>query len=173
MTEEQIKEQLGSGFVRLISSRLGFKCGKPEPDNGVDLEITRSKVTFRNGHRRILDTGEYIHLQLKTTCHSSVIIQEDCLKYDLEVKNYHDLIDRKKSNSITPLYLLLLVLPNDSNDWLNISPESLLLKGSAYWYVPDDTANYTDNTSRIRVEIPIENFVTINFLSERFEEVYG
>lgn len=173
MTEEQIKEQLSHGFVKLIANRTGFKCSRPENDCGVDMQITRSKVVERAGKRRIVDTGEYVEVQLKSTCQSNVTVTSDSIKYDLEAKTFNDLVDRVESGFLTPLYLILFVLPDNSDDWVKIDTESLILQGKAFWYFPEALTPPTTNTATKRVEIPTSNFVDLTFMSQRFEEVYG
>lgn len=171
MTEEHIKEALSRGFIQLLANRTGFKCTKPELDNGVDLSITRSTVFIRDGRTRLLDSGEYVEVQLKSTTENSVIREDNLIKYDFEAKNYNDLIDRR--DSVIPLYLILFVLPVEPNDWLYIDIEKLILKGTAYWYKPSITDVYTANVATVRITIPSDNQIGLTFVTERFEEVYG
>ena len=172
MTEEQIKEQLSRHFVELVASRQGFKCSKPSPDSGVDMQITRAFLLDRNGRKRYLDSGQFIEFQLKCTCESQIIFADDSIRYDLEAKTYNDLIFRRDSGAITPLLLVLLVLPDDPNDWLQVTPQELILRRAAYWYAPPQGAEATENTSTIRIEIPSANGVGVSFIGDRFAEVY-
>lgn len=171
MTPEQIKEALSRGFVQLLANRDGFKCQKPEPDSGVDLSITRSRTVNRGGKIRLLDTGEYIEVQLKSTTEASIQREHTSIKYDLEAKTYNDLIDR--SDTAVPLYLVLVVLPTDSALWLNVEPQQLILRGCAYWYQPTPSDSHTSNASTYRIEIPNVNLIGTSFVRDRFEEVYG
>lgn len=173
MTEQQIKEKLSHHFVELIASRQGFKCGKPEPDHGVDLQITRTVAIDRDGKTRYLDTGEYVQLQMKCTTLNSITEGDTSFKYDLEVKTYNDLVDRLASGSITPLYLVLLVLPPEKDSWLSVTADELVVRRNAYWYRPPVSAERSANDTTTRIEIPYANRLTLTFFDDRFAEVYS
>lgn len=173
MTEEQIKERISRHFVELLAARRGFKCTKPDPDNGVDLSISRALVQERDGKKRWLDTGEYVEIQLKCTCEGQVQWREEDLKYDLESKTYNDLVDRQSSGFLTPLILILLVLPDDPELWLTISTEEVILRRSAYWYQPPVGSERTSNTHTVRIEVPLQNKIGLAFFPDLFEQVYS
>lgn len=173
MTEEQIKEQLSRHFVELVASRSGFKCASVNPDHGCDLHITRALYVEINGTRRLLDTGEILHVQLKSTCESSVVETADAIKYDLEAKTFNDLVHRRNQATVRPLILVLLVLPDDQNEWLRIEPGELLLRRTAYWYYPEAGLDYTENTSKVRITIPRTNVMTLDFVREKFAEHFS
>lgn len=173
LTKELIKETLSRRFVEIIAGRNGFKCQKPDPDSGVDLSITKSIIDIRFGERRILDTGEYLEIQLKSTTDSSIIYDEDCLKYDLEAKTFNDLVFRLQSNSLTPLYLILFILPDEENQWVEITEDALKLRKRAYWYIPSSGESMTPNTSKKRISIPLSQVVDLEFLERCFVEAYG
>lgn len=171
MTEEQIKEALSRGFIQLVANRDGFKCQKPDFDHGVDLSITRSRAVNRGGRVRFLDTGEYIEVQLKATTEHSVERTNGFIKYDLEAKTYNDLIERR--DDVTPLFLVLFVLPTNSDVWLNVEAERLILRGCAYFYRPTPLDPPTENLHSRRISIPDGSLIGQSFVREVFEEVYG
>lgn len=171
MTDEQIKEALSRGFIQLVANRDGFKCQKPDSDHGVDLSITRARTINRGGKIRFLDTGEYIEVQLKATTEQSIERIAGAVKYDLEAKTYNDLIDRR--DDVTPLFLVLFILPTDSNVWLNVEAERLILRGCAYFYRPDNLDLPTQNIQTRRITLPDANLIGSSFVRDRFDEVYG
>ncbi len=173
LTKELIKETLSRRFVEIIAGRNGFKCQKPDPDSGVDLSVTRSIIDLRFGERRIFDTGEYVEIQLKSTTDSSITYDEDCVKYDLEAKNFNDLVFRVHSNSFAPLYLILFVLPDEEEQWVEITEDALKLRKRAYWYIPSLGESMTPNTSTKRIRIPLNQTVDLEFLERCFLEAYG
>lgn len=173
MTEEQIKEQLSRNFVQLVAGRSGFKCKESSLDHGVDLTIAEVRSSTRNGRTRLIESGRYVDLQLKSTCDASLHPGTvDSFKYDLESKTYNDLVERWATPPATPLYLVLLVLPDDSGDWLNISDQELVLRRSAYWYRPAPASTMTTNSSSIRIEIPLTNAIRLSFVADRYAEFY-
>lgn len=172
MTEEQIKEAISRSFVHLVASRGGYKCGDILLDHGVDLQIRKAVTRLQNGRTRYLDDGRSIDVQLKSTTQSQVQATSEVLKYDLETKSYNDLVYRRNSGSLIPLILILLVLPDDPNDWVAVSPEQLVVKRAAYWYRPLDGAELTENTSTKRIDVPKNNVVDLEFLGNLFQQVY-
>ena len=97
MTEDQQKEAISREFLRVLANAHGFKVIEPPQDHGVDMIIC--PVTVRqeqNGRLRYLDSQYKLDFQLKATTPRSIIDEDDQVKYDLEVKNYNDLIERRR-----------------------------------------------------------------------------
>jgi hypothetical protein len=86
MTDEQIKAAISQHFIQLVAARRGFKCSKPELDEGCDLNVTKATVVSRNGKTRHIDSGQYVDLQLKCTSEARVIRIGQIIKYDLEAQ---------------------------------------------------------------------------------------
>ncbi|WP_324674348.1 DUF4365 domain-containing protein [Hymenobacter sp. GOD-10R] len=168
MTEQQIKEHLSKRYVELIASRSGFKKLGGENDHGVDLVYTRAKPRFINGEVRYCDTGEYVDLQLKCTCESSVEEKNGFIIYDLESKTFNDLVERVNNYPFAPLYLILMVLPDDQNKWLEVRKHEIALAKCAYWFQPQAGEKYTNNKKQVRIKIPIINIVDSIFLIKAF-----
>lgn len=164
MTEEQAKEQLSRNFVKILASNRRYKSDTPELDNGVDLKIYSTySYTKPEGGIRMLDSGNSIELQLKSTIERHVIRDGTILKYDLEAKSYNDLVTRKNGKSLTPLILVLFILPNDNIDWVEVKEDELLLRKHAYWYQPAAGLHLTNNVSSKRIEIPLVNKIDCEF----------
>jgi hypothetical protein len=95
------------------------------------------------------DAGPQLDAQLK--CVTTVDVSGDEFSYDLDVKNYTDLI---KLITYVPRILIVVVVPPDPVDWLlAVSPETITLKRCAYW-VSLRGQPPTTNTSTIAVKIP-------------------
>ncbi len=171
MSEEQIKEQLSRGYIDLLASRSGYKSLVANLDHGVDVTISKVKAHNRNGRTRLLDSGQFIDVQLKCTCETSIINVAGGIKYDLEAKSFNDLIDRRESP--VPLLLVLMVLPDNQDLWLSIRSHEIALAKCAYWYSPEATETYTDNTDSKRIFIPTINSLDIGFLDRKFTEYYA
>lgn len=172
MTEEQIKEHLSRRYVELLANRHGFACNKPDPDNGVDLVVSRVTPYEHRGRRRLLDDGKRIDIQLKATCTSNTMPTEIGFKYDLEAKTYNDLVIRNVPGAIVPFVLILVVLPDNPSEWLQVTADELTLRRSAYWYLPEAGAALTDNLESKRVEIPHDNLLDYHFFVTKYDEYY-
>lgn len=174
MIKEHIKEQLSNNFIGLIASKLGYTIGKDNLDYGVD--ITLKKIVYRksgNNKKRYSTPGYYMDLQLKSTTLSKIKEKNNVIKYALDVDNYNDLVDRfEDSERKTPLILILFVLPDDDNMWIDVTDKELILRKCAYWYMPNKKVKHSENSSSITIEIPISNRLEINTLTDLFNKFY-
>jgi hypothetical protein len=173
MTEEQIKEQLSRHFVELVANRDGFKCVSPQPDHGCDLMVHRALPVKVEGVTQYIETGELVQIQLKSTCEASVERAPGIIKYDLSSKTYNALVHRRNSTSSVPFLLALLVLPDDRNEWLEIGPDELNLRRTAYWWYPEADLAYTENASTHRISIPLGQTIGLTFIADRFAEYFA
>ncbi len=167
MTENEIKEAISSSYLSTIVCRRGNKIQKISPDHGTDflvLEVTRR--TEPNGNLRIFDSGKQLWLQVKATTERGITRLEDRITFDLEAKTFNDLIARR--NSSVPLYLILFVLPEDEHDWVCCDTEQVVIKKHAYWYLPEEDATETENTTSKRINIPLDQVIDLNTIPNLF-----
>jgi hypothetical protein len=120
---------------------------------GVASDIPPYDQNSKDIHFEMEDTedaaGPQLDAQLK--CVTTVDVFGTEFSYDLDVKNYKDLI---KPVTYVPRILILVVVPPDPVDWLlAVSPETITLKRCAYW-VSLHGQPPTTNTSTIAVKIP-------------------
>lgn len=173
MTEQQIKEKLSESYLELLMNRGGFKKGELKSDHGVDLLVTRTqRIVGVNGDVSYRDTLEFLGVQLKCTCLSSVEDHGTYIKYDLEVKNYNDLIRSVHSNSSTPLFLVLMVLPDEIDSWVEVRETEIALAKCAYWYRPTTSDSLSSNVSSKRIEIPKSNKLDLSFIGQQFANFF-
>jgi len=172
MTENEIKELLSKKYLEVIASRTGYKTSRPDIDNGVDLSFT-FPVAYkrRSGKKRIMDSGKYLDFQLKATTEQSIVYLDEYFSYDLEAKNYDDLIQR--CGGITPLILVIFILPADVSKWLNVDSEQLVMRKHAFWFYPTSALQMTLNSSTVRIKVPYENIIDINFFTNLFRHFYS
>lgn len=173
MNEEKIKELLSHGYVRLLANRNGYICHTPQADYGVDLTIGEIKQTGRTTGSRFLETGRLLSIQLKSTCESSVSLRNGFLHYDLESKTHNDLIDRWSSPSAAPMWLVLLVLPDDKAEWVRLNEAELSVRRLAYYWRPPDGASRTANSRTVRIAIPCTQTLGMSFFQDRYVEYWG
>lgn len=122
-----------------------------------------------NGRQRYFDTGRELKIQLKAT--SRVInVEGDRLVYDLSANTFNDLVVRQ--NYTSPLILILFLLPPEYSDWTILDEEQLVLKKCAYYYLPEEGAQCTDNNGTQRIYINQENIITLDTLNDLMER-YG
>ena len=110
---------------------------------------------------------------MKCTCAVSTYPDGDAFKYDLEVTAYNDLVTCWSTNSYVKQLLILLVLPDDKDDWLRVGPEQLIARRAAYWYHPDPSEVMSENVSSVRIRIPLANVVSLSLFQDKFAEYYA
>ena len=172
MTEEDIKEELSRNFVQLIASRRGFIHKTGNKDYGTDLQVCEIQSVLIAGgpSRRYYETGRAVDLQLKCTCDASVTQHQDGLHYAFSVKNYNDLARRWSTRPSTPLFLLLLVLPDNPDEWMEVSPTALVLRRHVSWYSPPLGTAESPNANTVTIKIPFGNVVDLDFFPSRIAE---
>jgi hypothetical protein len=151
LTRNDRQEALCKAYVRAVSAQAGVICTEVEQDYGVDLCLRE----VRNRAGRPRDASAQIDLQLKSTVRASVRGTE--VVYDLEVKTYDDL---REGGNNCPCFLVLLVLPNEEEEWLTQSPEQLVLRRCACWHSLRGLEAATATTT-VRITIPSANVFSV------------
>ena len=147
--------------MQAVAAYSGIAFDKINFDYGMDAQL-KDIICDNNGFR---ESGYNIDVQLKST--SNFIIKNNKIVYDLESKNYNDLV---LENVITPRILVLLLLPKQKSDWLDVSEEFLLLKKSAFWCSLKGNKK-TENKQKKRIQIPTCNILTPDNLKELMAKI--
>ena len=170
MTENEIKEALSNNYVACIANKVGMKLISWKGEKGVDFKVIYSlKRTLPNGKTRLMESPYSCDIQMKATTTKSITIENDQIIYNLEAKNYNDLIYRKQIGS-TPLILILFILPEDENEWVKVLQDELILSKNAYWYYPTDDENEeVINTSSKTTYIPLKNKIDFSFFNSQIK----
>ena len=138
------KEALSEAYVRAVVAKAGYNYGSYNHDVGID-GIIKDVKEINGGYRA---SGFGIEFQLKSTW--DVSFENGELVYDLEVKNYNDLVSWEGGN---PAILILFVMPSDENQWLDFSNEQLVIRQCAWWCSLKGLP-VTDNEHTKRIRIP-------------------
>jgi hypothetical protein len=165
-----IKEAISRRFLELIANRRGYTCLTPGTDLGVDLTFAGFVIRREGDRDRYLKSDKHIDVQLKCTCERNVRRTQEYLAYELEVKTYNDLVARR--GGYTPLILVLLILPDDPDEWISITSSELLIRRNAYWFVPGEDANHINGRTKT-IHIPNDNLLNLDFFSDRIRDHYG
>ena len=142
MESNQRKEQFSHAYVKAVAAVAGFAWYKPSvDDDSVDLGLA-----MRGGEGKI--RSPRLEMQLK--CHAAAIPTEDEFSFWSSLKNYDDL--RDLSAAVRRILVVVLV-PDDLEEYLVASETQLSLRRCAYWLnlggLPD-----SDNETGITVRIP-------------------
>lgn len=171
---EKIKESLSVQYLSILASYGGFSAHTPFTDYGVDLMVEEISSYQIGDRTRYFSSGRTLDIQLKSTTTESISINENEIKFDLESKNFNDLIKRhpfqkRPKFRYIPLVLVVFVLPSEVNQWLGFSPEKLSIQGKAFWYYPDSEESLTLNRYSKRISIPIGQQVDLDFFQNFFK----
>lgn len=139
----QKKEQFNVAYISALAAQVGINTSKPTvDDDSVDMILIGRG--FQGRWR-----NPQIDLQLK--CTSQDLIQGDTLRYPLTKKNYDDL---RGDNLLSPRYLVVLVVPDMHNDWIEHKENHMIMRHLCYWTSIKDMPE-SDNTTSVTIEIPL------------------
>ncbi len=154
LTDNNITAELSYAYLHAVAAKAGMGCawGTRHDDGvGVDAQL-RIKHDFGIG---AILSDFTIDVQLKSTIQSPTV-QNGKMSFSLPLKNYNEL----RSTACSPLKLLIvLYLPSDHDQWLEISADKLISRRCAYWLALHD-APYSVNDTAQTVYIPTANILT-------------
>ena len=154
----QRKEQFSIAYIHTIAAQIGLNTASLSVDNdSVDL-ILKGK-----GYAGKIRNPQ-IELQLKCTSQTSNISQT-AIHYPLKLKNYNDL---RGNDVLCPRYLVVLLVPENPDDWIYFAETSLTLRNACYWA---SIRHYpkTFNKISVSVDIPLSQQLTNHSLSYLME----
>ena len=144
LTSQNRQEDLSKAYIFAVAAKAGCDCGLPgQHDVGEDLQIT----PIIRKENRLSKSGMPIYIQAKASYDFE--IENDCIKYDLKVKNYNQLVDNDRC---IPLILVLYCMPREQDEWLYICESNTILKHCGYWIsLAGRSPSDNDSTERIRI----------------------
>ena len=154
MTIQNIESELSYAYLHAVCSKAGLSCkqGDRHDDGaGVDAEII-----YRGKLKHTYLTEIQLNIQLKATTTQPVVSGKGFSYFLQGIERYDKL--RTNDSSIYKI-LVVLFLPENSDDWLNCSEEELVMKKAAYW-VNLYGAPAVNTTSGTTIYIPTSNILT-------------
>ncbi len=158
MELNQRKELFSKAYVRAVAAVAGCSVNQPEDDyDSTDLRIKA---------RSIEGAVSYPQLDLQLKCTSKYVLDADCIRYPLILKNYNDL----RINCQIPRILVLVVVPENLADWIQQSEQEMLIKSCAYW-VSLRGLPVTQNIKSVTVEFPRSNLFTVKAIESMMQRI--
>lgn len=153
LASTDIEDVLSEVYVSAVAARSGYTYSKPNLDrDSIDLTIAAG------GQQR-----PKIDLQLKGTI--NLDLAKDPMPFPLKLKNYNDL----REITQVPRILVVVRLPEDSDKWLTISQNELILRHCAYWVSLRGQPEVDVQTSKT-VYIPAKNRFDVDGLAALMEQ---
>lgn len=176
MTEAKIKEQVGVQFLGMLAALKGYLVSLPYVDEGLDGVIYSPTQYLRSiGNKRHLLSGFSVGFQMKTTTVKQIVREATQIKYDLAADNYNDLLfwrgqKAEGTHSPMPTVLILLVLPDKQEEWLDVDFDSnhFCLNTELFWFYPSESDDFTRNTATQRISIPLSQKIDLDFFRNVF-----
>lgn len=152
------KEQFSYAFLQAIAAQAGLNYSIDAVDDD-SIDIRLSGKGFVGG----LIRNPTIEIQLK--CTSQELIKGDVIKYPLKLKNYNDL---RGEDVAAPRYLMVLVVPDNIENWTHYLDNAMILFNNCYWaslrFEPE-----SKNTTKVTVDISLGQKVTEESLLKLME----
>lgn len=141
------KEDFTYAYIYAVASSMDYSlqaATRRLDDSGIDATIT---VPGKINSKRL----PRFDIQIKST--SRNILNSESIKFRLTAKNYDEL---REDDPFVPQLLIVVLIPEDINNWLFQTEEFLCLKRCAYWLSLRGQPPL-DEQSTITIEIPRQN----------------
>jgi len=152
-------EQFGRAYVQAVAAAVGCAFWVQNPDlHSVDLAFGRISPSPTNKAPRL-------EAQLKPSY--AAAINDTVVSYDLPMKNYDDL---RIEELTVPRVLILIVVPENVEDWIEQDEESLRIRRCGYWLSLRGAPQVDNMTTRV-VHLPRNQVFDVDGLSGIFERL--
>lgn len=157
MTPNQNKEEISKAYVAALAAKCGLKLGHWSQDSGgVDLTLgAGSPVGAGTLARPKLD------VQLKCTSDASKE-KADHVSWQLTRDRYNILCQ----DSSTPIILVLVMLPEREEEWIEHSADALILRKCAWWVWLQGQRMLEEHEASIHIKIPKKQIFSPSALSQ-------
>lgn len=148
------KEHFSNAYLQAVASVAGFGMYKPFPDVGLDWGLSEVGA---NG------TSKSPRLEVQLKCKAATIPNSGDISFALKPKTYNDL--RVEQVDLTvPRILVVVLVPDDIESWLEQSEEKLTIRRCGYWASLRGMKE-VGNTSSVTVRLPRSNLFTVDALA--------
>jgi hypothetical protein len=130
--------------------------------DGTIFEVSKVNGKYRN-------SGYSIQFELKSSIDFE--IRDGKVKYDLDAGNYNQLVSLTQDPNVAPQILILFCMPEDSEDWMSVTPEELVLRKCCF-YNQFNGAREVQNMRTKTIEIPISQQFNMDSLDGFFAKLH-
>ena len=159
MDISQKKEQFSIAYVKAVASVADYSTFKHNvDDDSIDIGFAQ-----RGGNGTI--RSPRLEAQLKCTARN--IIDDEKISYPLEIKNYNDL---RVGDTLVPRILIVVLVPDSEDEWLQQSEEELVMHKCGYWISLRDKPA-TENENTITVHLPRTQIFDVEALNKIMDRI--
>jgi hypothetical protein len=155
------KEEFSYAYIYAVVSAAGYSCqiaSRPMDIGGIDIVISGQEKEYSLYPPRL-------EIQVKST--STSVIDNEFVRYPLKLKNYNEL---RKSKTLVPKILIVILLPENPQEWVNHSEAELCLRKCGYWLSLKGKPQ-TRNVESVTVYLPRQQIFTVNAVKNLMEQV--
>ena len=147
------KERFSLSYIQAVATRAGYVVEETRVDrDSVDGVL-------------LADFGRRPRIEFQAKATSRDVVRGNNIHFPLSLKNYNDL----RLDAINPRILIVLLMPQQVQEWVNQTDEELCLRHCAYWLSLEGRPE-TQNISNITVQVPLANRFDIEQLNDMMEK---
>ena len=155
------KEEFNYAYLYAVTSAAGYsfqKSSRPTDVGGIDIIISGIETQYSLYPPRL-------EIQVKST--STDVVSEEFVRYPLKLKNYNEL---RKSKILTLRLLIVVLSPDNLNNWVQQSETELCLRHCAYWMSLKGMPE-TSNKVNVTISIPRQQIFTVDTLKTLMQRI--
>ena len=155
---DEIQSNLSYSYVHAVVSRAGGACqetSRSADKMGIDVVLNfKGSFSPKQDFGKILVTS-----QLKSTRQTLPVVNGK-ISYSIKSEQYRKYIE----SSPVEFLFILFILPDDPAEWLELTPEELILRRCCYWTSLRGAPAWTGND--VTVRIPQNNLFNVEQLHQ-------
>ena len=155
------KEEFSYAYIYAIVSAAGYSfqiANRPLDIGGIDIIISGEEQEYSLYPPRL-------EVQVKST--STAVPDNEFIRYPLKLKNYNEL---RKSKTLVPKILVVVLLPDNPQEWVNQSEKELCLRQCGYWLSLKEQPE-TQNTESVTVYLPRQQLFTVSAIKNIMDTI--
>jgi len=165
MSSQDKESELSYAYLHAVASSVGAACQQTtRTRDNLGIDATLSLVHDFGARAVFTDLG--LNVQLKATTKLTATTASGTA-YPLDIDEYDRL---RQPTHLSPRLLVVLFLPADEREWLDVSVESLVIQRCAYWLSLQGAPESLNKTNRT-VYFPPEHALTTEGLFDIFRRV--
>ncbi len=76
-------------------------------------------------------------------------------------------------NNQRPIYLFLIILPDNIGNWLEYNEQYIILNSTGYWYIHPDNTELSENDNTQTINIPENQIINLETIDNLLEKIYN
>lgn len=150
------KEEFQYAYLYALAAHAGLNTGAFKvDDDSVDILVAGKGYPSKIRNPQI---------QIQLKCTAQNLIHGEVIKFRLSRKNYDDL---RGDNILTPRYLAVLLVPENTDKWIKYGDNSISLYNNCFWLSLREAPEINQET--VTVDVPLEQRLKTDTLLEMMQ----